>query len=338
MISKYFTQKNIIFLIMTILVIIFVASIADIALMFFASFVISCALIPFIDKMDKRIPRALAVSIVLLLLIIGIALVFMPLTIFTLEQGYRMLETLPNYATQAESLLNFKILGFSPSEILQPEVVNSYITTMSSDFLTFTINVTKSVAASATAAVLITIMVFYICYDAKHLKESFLKLFPPRFKKKSGEILDTITKKVGGYLFAQFFVMLFIGVLTAVGLALIGNKNALVLGFITFVLDIIPVVGPAIAIAICAGSAAVQGFWYIPLTIAICLGAQILQNQLIRPLILGKLMDMHPLLIIISILIGAKFLGVWGVILAPAIASVVCVLVDELYLKTVNKE
>ena len=47
---------------------------------------------------------------------------------------------------------------------------------------------------------------------------------------------------------------------------------------------------------------------------------------------------MHPLLIIVALLIAARFLGFWGVILSPAIASVICVLVDELYLNRINQE
>jgi len=57
---------------------------------------------------------------------------------------------------------------------------------------------------------------------------------------------------------------------------------------------------------------------------------------LLRPIVIGKLMNIHPLTIVLSLLIGAKFLGFWGVILGPAIASVVCVLIDELYIKPIN--
>ena len=57
---------------------------------------------------------------------------------------------------------------------------------------------------------------------------------------------------------------------------------------------------------------------------------------MLRPIVIGKLMNIHPLTIVLSLLIGAKFLGFWGVILGPAIASVVCVLIDELYIKPIN--
>ena len=65
---------------------------------------------------------------------------------------------------------------------------------------------------------------------------------------------------------------------------------------------------------------------------------QILENQFLRPVIYGKFMNVHPLVIILSLLVGAKFLGFWGVVLGPAIASVLCVLIDELYIKPINGE
>jgi len=108
------------------------------------------------------------------------------------------------------------------------------------------------------------------------------------------------------------------------------------LGFLTSIFDIIPVVGPGIAVIICLVSAISSGFWGVLLTLVVCLIAQLLENQLLRPIVIGKLMNIHPLTIVLSLLIGAKFLGFWGVILGPAIASVVCVLIDELYIKPIN--
>lgn len=337
MISRHFTVKNIVFIIMAALFIIFIAKITDIALMFFASFVISCTLIPIIDKMQKRMPRVLAVTIVLFLLILGIMLVFIPLTIFTLKQGYVLFKNLPNYIQHLQSVLDFKVMGYSPAVLLSPDALSGYAQKMSDELLTLTINFTKGLAGSATGAIAMTIMIFYICQDTKQMRNGFLNLFPPRFKKKTEEILDAIMVKVGGYVFAQLLAMIFVGVLTAIGLLLIGNEHALSLGFITFVLDIVPVIGPALAVGLGLFISANHGFGYVMLVFVIYMLAQGLQNQLLRPLVFGKFMDMHPLIIIISLLIGAKFLGVWGVILAPAIASVVCVLIDELYIKTINK-
>ena len=64
--------------------------------------------------------------------------------------------------------------------------------------------------------------------------------------------------------------------------------------------------------------------------------AQIAENNLVRPYIFGKFLDLHPLIIFLALFITAQFLGVIGVIFAPAIAASVCVLIDELYIKNIN--
>ncbi len=181
-------------------------------------------------------------------------------------------------------------------------------------------------------------MVFYICYDKDTMKKGFTALFPEKFKEKADLILDTISTRVGGYLLAQIVAMVFVGVVTAIGLMFLGHEHALLLGFITCIFDIIPVIGPTIAVIIGLLVAAPYGFVFVILTFIVYIVAQLLQNQLLRPIVFGKFMDMHPLTIILSLLVGAKFLNVWGVILGPAIASVVCVLIDELYIKPINQE
>ena len=74
------------------------------------------------------------------------------------------------------------------------------------------------------------------------------------------------------------------------------------------------------------------------LTVFVYLAAQWISNNFVRPLVFGKFLDLHPIIIIFSFLIAAQFLGVWGVILSPAIAALLLTLFDELYLKTINSK
>ena len=64
--------------------------------------------------------------------------------------------------------------------------------------------------------------------------------------------------------------------------------------------------------------------------------AQVAENNLVRPYIFGKFLDLHPLIIYLFLFITAQYLGVVGVIFAPAIAATVCVLIQELYIKNIN--
>ena len=101
-------------------------------------------------------------------------------------------------------------------------------------------------------------------------------------------------------------------------------------------MDIITIVGPTCALFLGIAAAAVKGWVWILPVIAVYLVAQWISNQLVRPIVFGKFMQLHPLIVLFSFFICAQFLGVWGVILAPALASTVVTLFDELYVKTIN--
>ncbi|MBR1977288.1 AI-2E family transporter [bacterium] len=96
--------------------------------------------------------------------------------------------------------------------------------------------------------------------------------------------------------------------------------------------------GPALAIVLAIATSISYGVPYCIGVLVIFGISQVAENQFLRPLVFSKFMDINPLVVIISLLVGAKFLGLWGAILAPVVASVFIVLIDELYIKTINQE
>ncbi len=338
-VNKYFTTKNIIFSIMMVLFLIFIAKIADITIMFFAAFVVSAALLPAIKKLEKYMPRALAVALVLFLVLIAVMGIVVPLVVLTLKQGAIFIKDLPSHILKFQDFIaNFSILGFHPGQYLDFSDLSDISNTVVPKIVSQSLSITKVVTTFFTTVLAVTIMVFYICFDTKKLFNTFCTLFPKKMQEHASEILNTIVTRVGGYLMAQILMMLFVGVLTSVGLLIIHQDHAFMLGFIACILDIVPAVGPVLAFVI-AVLVALPGGSLMVLGVCVIFGiVQLLENQVLRPLIFSKFMDMHPLTIILSLFVGAKFLGIWGVILAPALACVVCVLIDELYVKQINKE
>ena len=71
--------------------------------------------------------------------------------------------------------------------------------------------ISKLIVNSITGSIAVAIMVFYLSYDQKLMKQRFLEFFPPKFKEKAEYILDSIKTKVGGYVFAQVLSMLVVG-------------------------------------------------------------------------------------------------------------------------------
>ena len=336
--KKYFTVKNVVFLILVAIILKFLSQITVIALLFFASYVIACSLNPIVDKLEKKMNRSTATTLVLLgTLIISFAF-FVPIIFVAVKQVQGFLTILPEKIDLIQNFIfNHQFYGHRIPEIVD---LDSIIKT-SSPFATGLVNQSINIATGFGQSILfflaVYMIVFYFMADKSTIKKGFIKLFPSEIKEKASDIYDNISQKVGGYVIAQLLNMLAIGILTAIGMFIIKVDYALLLGLITGVLDIIPLVGPTIALVLCLIMANQMGIVGLVLVFVVFLTAQWISNNLVRPIIFGRFLDLHPLVIIFALLVSAQFLGVWGVILAPAIASLVCVLFDEIYLKTINK-
>ena len=335
---KVLSLKNIIvFLIVAGIVTLAIFSL-DILMMLFASFVITCAINPIIDKMEKYIPRVWSVTIVLLVMILAAVLILIPLISISVREAAGLIGQFTNAFDNINKFLNFKIFDRTISSLITLDSLKEPLAQGAQSLLENSITAGKWIANFLTTFFAITIMVFYFAYDEKRLKDKFIEFFAPNQKEKALNILNNISSKVGNYVLAQGIAMIFVGALTTLGLLLIHNNHAFLLGFITCIFDIIPVIGPAIAVGLGLLTSLSGGILYVLLTFIIFMVAQWAQNQLLRPIVFGKLLNMHPLVIIVALLVSAKFLGFWGVILSPAIASVICVLVDELYLNRINEK
>ncbi len=310
----------------------------DILLMLFASFVITCAINPIINKMEQKIPRVWAVTLILFALILASFLIIVPLITISVREAVNLANNFPNLIDSIDKILNFKIFNREVSSFITFESLKEPLAQGAHSIIENSIVFGKWITNFLTTTLAIAIMVFYLSYDEKRLKDKFIEFFPPQSKQKALSILENISEKVGNYVFAQGIAMAFVGALTTIGLLFLHNSHAFLLGFITGLFDIIPVVGPAIAIGLGLITSIPDGFLFVILTFLVYMVAQWAQNQLLRPIVFGKLLNMHPLMIIVALLISARFLGFWGVILSPAIASAICVLVDELYLNRINNK
>ena len=335
--AKILSIKNVIVFVLILAIITLAIFSLDILMMLFAAFVITCAISPVINQMEKRIPRIWCVTIILLGLILACVLIVVPLLVVSVKEGVSFLSTLPSMLDNFDNILNFKIFDRTLASLITFDSIKDTLAQGAQGIIENSITAGKFIANLLTTLIAIAIMVFYFAYDEKRLIDKFIEFFPPEHKETAGRILENISSKVGNYLLAQGIAMFFVGALTTVGLLLLHNDHAFLLGFLTCVLDIIPVIGPCAAIAIGLITCIPQGFGYVLAAFAVYLLAQFAQNQFLRPVLFGKMLNMHPLVIIVSLLVCARFLGFWGIILAPAIASVICVLVDELYLNRINE-
>ena len=329
--------KNIVLILVTTLLAIFIIQIKEIALLFFGSYVIACSLNPLVDKMSHKIPRALASALVLTGIFILGLMFLIPVCTIAYNEIQSLLTSLPSRIDKLiEYLSTTTIMGQTAIDLINIEGFFGNSSQIATDIVNKSINFTVAIAEAITIFLTVGMIVFYLIYERSPIKHKTIKLFPPKARKRALMIMTTIEEKVGGYVIAQGLSMATVAIFTAIGLMLINVEYSVLLAVIAGILDIIPIIGPGIAMLLGIAAASAKGLIWIFPTILVFLIGQWISNNFVRPLVFGRFLDLHPLWVIFSFLVAAKFLGVWGVILAPAIAALIATLFDEFYIKAPN--
>ena len=339
MLKRLFTFKNVIFLILVGILLLILPKIVNILLLFFAAFVIACALNPFVNKLQKNVSRTVASLIAVLCSCIAIFMLFFPILIMTYKEISNFLVNLPEKIISLFNFLNSTtVFGQKLADIITINSIFTNKTDLAGNLVNQSWTFTLGIFEVAVIAVALMMIVYYLLVDKAYLREKFLEFFPQDIKIKASQILTTISNKVGGYVGAQILSMAAVGIMTTIFLFIMGVEYSLLLGLITGILDIVPIVGPTIALSVILLVAYPFGIGKAILIIALFLLVQQLSNYIVRPIVFGKYMELHPLMIFLALFLAQQFLGFWGVILSPAIAATVCVLVDELYLSPINEK
>lgn len=338
MLKKFFNIKTIIFIILTVLVMLLVPKIIGLLMLLFASFVLAAALNPYVNKLQEKIKNRVLASIIILLLTITILFaLILPIIIMGVKEIQLLLTIMPEKITHIYKLVTeFNIYGHSFAELLPMDNLLNSSSDIAQGIVNGSINFTMAIFQMIFLTLALAMFIYYILVDKQYLKDKFIEFFPPNLKEKASGILHDITSKVGNYIRAQILSMVSVGVLVTIVVAVLGIEYPILLGLISGICEIIPWLGPSIAIAVIIMIAFPLGFVKISLAIILFLVVQQISNYIIRPLLFGKFMKLHPITILVALFIAEEFLGVWGVILSPAIAATVCVLLDELYLTPIN--
>ena len=182
-------------------------------------------------------------------------------------------------------------------------------------------------------AVIILFIGLYGALAPSTYRSGVIALVAPSVRRRADEVLDRIAQTLRDWLTAQLMAMAVVGVLTGVGLWLIGIPLAFLLGLIAALLAFIPNIGPVIAAAPAVLLAIPDGLTVTLLVIGVYLAVQTIESYVITPLIQQEKVSLPPALIISAQLLLGVLFGLIGLALATPIAAVLMTLTREVYVK-----
>lgn len=183
--------------------------------------------------------------------------------------------------------------------------------------------------------VIIPIMTFFFLVDGHLVQKSMLKLVPNRYFEMFILLFHKVVSSIELFIRGQMIDSLAVGIMTSIGLAIIGMPYYLVIGIIAGLGNVIPYLGPLIGFLpalfiLTVSPAGFTLFGFIKL-LTVFASVQFIESTFVYPIAVGKSVNLHPLVVFIGITIGGQLGGMIGMLIAIPIIAIAKVTLEVLY-------
>lgn len=308
----------------------FILNVLGVLAPFFIGFVLAWLLNPLVTSMEKKkIPRAVGTIIVyaVLLLIVLILVRFLIPIIY--EQLQVLIANLPSIFREFETFIDSlfakfgDIQGFDlqnlKSSIL--DTLTGYLNNFMVSAPTFIMNFAGSLFSSMVTICFGLVIGIYMLIDFDEINGHLLQLLPKKNRFEASLLITNISTEVRKSVNGTLFVAIMVFICDSIGFWIVGLQAPLLFGLLCGITDLIPYIGPYIGGAV----AVIIGFAQSPLvgflTLIVAIIVQLIENNILQPVIMSKTTKLHPVTIIVGLLVFEYFFGIIGMILAtPCIA------------------
>ncbi|KKQ21565.1 MAG: hypothetical protein A3G45_01345 [Candidatus Staskawiczbacteria bacterium RIFCSPLOWO2_12_FULL_37_15] len=300
----------------------------EIALWFFFGLSISILLEPSINFFKKiYIPKIIAIFIVYLSIfgILGV-LIFLtaPIFIFELKQ---LSQSLPGYFEQISPAL--KQVGFDMSQSFDD--ITAILTGSLVQSSKSVIKALMTFLGGVSSAVFILTISFFLSLEEKGAEKFLILISPKKYEENILSLFERAQSRVAGWFGARILSCVFVAVASFIVFYIFGVKYAFLLALISGILNFVPYIGPWItSILLVVFIAVSAGSWLTMLYVLIAIIlVQEVDNKLLTPLLMKKMIALPPVLVLVSLLLGAKIFGFLGTIFAVPIFGIIYEFVKE---------
>lgn len=297
---------------------------------FFLGLAIATALAPLVSWLGRFLPRALAVIMVYLVL----ALLFALIGWVVLPSFYNGVEAfinaLPNLATTVQQWLE---QGSALDNTPLLDTLTGSLINLGPRLLLLPLTLTSFVLST----LLVFFISLYALIIAPSAQDFALSLLPGAQRTVLQQLLQEMSKAMGGYVRGVFFSGIIIGVLTYIGLRVIGVPFALVLAVIAGLLEIVPILGPIITGILVTGTALTVSLSQAIIALIFSMALQQVEGNLLFPNIMSRETEMSPLLSIVAFLAGSAVGGLLGAFVAIPLAAALRVFVMQIVAPAVRR-
>jgi len=320
------SSKTIIFTVFFLIALQLVWILRDLIFSLFIGFIIMSALKPFANFFhERKIPRFIASALVYLVFV-GVFLellniIFPPL----INESAALIKNFPAIM-RSLSLQKYQFIDINP--------VVQFLPNMTGQFF----DLAKGLFSNTVFVITTLFFGFYFLLEHKLIRKTAAGFFNQEKKEQIFMIADKVEKRMSNWFWGELTLMIVVGFLTFIGLNLIGIKYSLPLAVLAGLLEAIPNLGPLISAIPMALIGFSQNNFSGFAAIALAFVVQQLENNLIVPFVMRKVVGMNPIITLMALIIGGRLAGIAGVFLAIPTTLFVETILTDVVKKTPAKQ
>jgi len=283
-----------------------------------------------------RLPRTAAVALLYLILIIPLGLLPALLAPDLIKQVRAIDLNLQQIAEDFDHFLSQPMVLGGYSLELKPvwHQVREALQDLLSPVASRTVSVLFNAVTSLAWLIFILVISFYLLKDQPAIMRYLYHLVPPPYRLDARILSAEINSIWNAFFRGQLVLSLVVGSVVGITMAIVGLRNAGILGVLAGALEILPNIGPVLAAVPAVLIALFQGstylplppFWFALLVAGLYWLIQQVENHYLVPRIIGRSLNLHPLVVIIGVVAGADLAGVVGALLAAPILATLRIL------------
>jgi predicted PurR-regulated permease PerM len=295
---------------------------------------LALALDPLVGFFQRRarLNRGLAIGVtylVLLAAIAGVGATFVPKLA---DEVNGFIDATPGYVkdlTEGRGRLGFLERNYHVVEKVEKEVKKPDLAKRLFGLSGTAVAVTKGVITAVAATITIVFLTFFMLLEGRSWVDRFYSLLPERAQPRWRGVGHDIYRTVGGYVTGNLLISVIAGTFATVVLLVMGVPYAVALGLLVAFLDLIPLAGATIASIVVATVAFLHSLPAGIVVLAALIVYQQVENHFLQPVIYGRTVQLSPLAVLISVLIGAEIAGILGALAAIPVAGSIQVIVRD---------
>ncbi|XBM35156.1 AI-2E family transporter [Bacillus licheniformis] len=296
---------------------------------------ITYLLLPVVEKIHRAgVPRTLSILLIYFLFFAGLGYAFYKGVLILIKQLTELSEGIPVLAASYENMLDqlhHHTDGWPDGMHDRVDRFVNQTEEFVASWVERTIRSIRFVFDYMLLAAIIPFLVFYMVKDIDTMKKAVWYLTPSSWRARGSEFIRDVDDSLGDYIRGQLFVCLVIGLGASLSFWFFDLPYPLILGLVIGATNVIPYFGPVIGAIPAVMVAAALSTRLVFVVIITILILQFIEGNILGPLVVGKSLHMHPVVIMLGLLAGGELAGIIGMILAVPVMAVIKVMLVHFF-------